>query len=314
MFSTISKEIKEVLASFPLTDTLIINGEKVRIRQEQFIPITASTEDKPIAFVDGGQAEIISAGNFSLHLIRTYAVVFCGLKKVKEYRNEFYLFTKARWMENDIFYESRIFSLHPKIIDEHDLLIASHDAAIRSGTERAPITKVANMARRFAELALAATIEAEQLVLDGTLEKTFPHEEKYLERLPKNTSAVAKTSALFTIGGNSPQVVLNKISPEGCWSYTATERTSFVKLHPRSGHVFRFEGDKNVLGSLVSNSNDALFLGYPYGLIFADAQARVSNEEKKSLAMRFLLDKGNKEIAAYLQSMNAHEILDRMSF
>ncbi len=89
-------------------------------------------------------------------------------------------------------------------------------------------------------------------------------------------------------------------------------KTYFVKLHPESQHIFRFEGDPILLPALVSQCGDALFVGYPYGLILADKFARVSNEEKRSLRMSFLLRNENRILRSYLNSMNAHEILDGM--
>lgn len=76
--------------------------------------------------------------------------------------------------------------------------------------------------------------------------------------------------------------------------------------------MFRFTGNKNFLPPLVENSGDALFLGYPYGLIAVDKFARISNEEKKNLRMNILLKAENKEIAEYLSTTDAHGILDNM--
>ena len=135
-------------------------------------------------------------------------------------------------------------------------------------------------------------------------------QEKYI---PDNVSALAKSSSLFTTSGNSPVILLNKIGLSNCWSYFLTDKTYFVKLNQKAKHVFRFEGNKEVLPYLINNSNDALFLGYPYGLIFVDKIARISNSEKNSLKMNFLLRKDNQEIAEYLNTSNAHEILDNIS-
>jgi hypothetical protein len=62
----------------------------------------------------------------------------------------------------------------------------------------------------------------------------------------------------------------------------------------------------------MHNSSDALFLGYPYGLIAVDKLARVSNEEKRSMTMNILLRAENKDILEYLSTTNAHDILDRL--
>lgn len=312
MIEKISQEIKEVLNSYTEEDNLIFNNKIIKIDKNNFSTINDGNEKKTIAFIDGGQAEIISAGNFCLSFIRVFAQVFKKNKKLDNIKNEFYLFTRAKWINDDLFYESKIFPLTNKIIDEGDLLISSNDTTIKTGTERAPISKISCMARRFAELSLAAQIQADFIVLDGTLEPTYKNEEKFLARLPGNISALAKSSSLFTTSGNSPVVLLNRIGPNYTWSYLVENSSYFVKLNNKAKHVFRFEGNKDVLPLLTKNSQDAIFLGYPYGLIFVDKMARVSNKEKQSLMMNFLLRKENKEIMDYLQTSNAHDILDNL--
>ena len=169
------------------------------------------------------------------------------------------------------------------------------------------------MARRFAELALAKTTEADYVLLDGTLEPTFKYEEMYLAELGSNVSALAKTNSLFTTCGNNPAVLLQKLSPHPhCWCYGIESRNYFIKLHPTAKHVFRFEGNTDILPYLIPQSTDPLFLGYPYGLTHADKMARVSNAERDSLKMSFLLREENKELASYLNVMNAHDILDSL--
>src|SRR3989344_846368 len=86
--------------------------------------------------------------------------------------------------------------------------------------------------------------------------------------------------------------------------------TCLTKLRPAAKHVFRFEGNKEVLPYLPELSKDALFLGYPYGLILADKLARISHQEQKSLSLQLLLKSDSQMISQYLQNANAHEILD----
>lgn len=312
MIEKISQEIRNVLLSFPKEDKIIFNDKLIEINQSNFQTITEKTSNKTIAFVDGGQAEIISAGNFCLSFIRIFAQIFQNNEKLQSHKNEFYLFTKSKWADNDLVYESKIFSLNDNLIDEKDLFISSKDSTIKEGTERASISKVSNMARRFAELSLANKITADFIVLDGTLTPTFKNEEKFLDNISLNVCSLAKTSSLFTVSGDNPVILLNKICSTGNWYYLIDEKTSLVKLHEFSKHVFRFEGDIGALPLLVKNSKDSLFLGYPYGLIFADKFARISNEEKNSLKTSFLLRVENKEIVSYLNSTNAHEILDNL--
>ena len=312
MLNKISQDIREMISNYDKGDSLIFKNKIITINKENFTPLTTNS-GKTIAFIDGGQAEILTAGNFCLSFIRVAAQIFENNKKLETYKNEFYLFTRAEWRNNDLFYKSTIYPLTEKIISEEDLSISSMDNSIRSGQERASITKIINLARRFAELSLAKQISSDFIVLDGSLEATFNNEDKYLRELGTHVGAVAKSSCLFTTLGNSPVVLLHKIGPSGCWSYQVDQLTCFVKLHPQSKHVFRFEGNKDILPYLLGNSTDALFLGYPYGLLHVDRIARVSNEEKKSLMMQFMLKEENKEIIDYLKTSNAHDILDRIS-
>jgi hypothetical protein len=307
MLAEITKHLKEVLNNFNGNDSLIFNNKPIPISKDKFEEIKFIQNDKTIAFVDGGQAEILSAGNFCLSFIRIFSQVFKNNEKLESYKNEFYLLTTSKYSNNEIYYQSKIFPLNDKLVDEEDLFLSSTDNSI-STNERAPISKIADIARRFAELALAREVKADFVVLDGCLDLTYKNEEKYIG----NFNALAKSSSLFTISGNSPVVLLGKLGLDECWFYFVEGKTSFVKLHQNAKHIFRFEGDKEALPLLVKNSSDPLFLGYPYGLIFVDKFARVSNSEKKSLRMNFLLKAENKELAEYLSTTNAHDILDNL--
>lgn len=339
MISEISRHLKEKINSFTGDDSLIYNSKIIKINKNNFETIPEIPENKSIAFIDGGQAEIVSAGNFCVSFIRVAAVIFQNNKKISGCKKEFYLLTTARYVNDnlingnlangDLIYESKMFCSNSgdKLVAEKDLLISSTDPTIKAGIERAPISKISSMARRFAELSMASQVasgaasqtEADFVVIDGTLEQTYKNEEIYLGRLNAKVCSLAKSSSLFTVSGNSPAVLLNKLGLSGCWRYFVDKNGAeqnyfnyFVKLHEKAKHVFRFMGDKEALPYLAGNSSDALFLGYPYGLIAADKLARISNEEKNSLRMNFLLRSENKEIAEYLNTANVHEILDRM--
>jgi len=316
MLSKISQHLKAKIQHFPLSDQLIFNHKLIEINKDNFEPIaplSVNNSQETIAFVDGGQAEILSAGNFCLSFIRIGALVYLDHKLIKDYKHEFFLLTSLKNDFNKLFYESIIFPLAgEKIISEEDLIVSVNEQVLKTGAELGSVSQIANIARRFAELALAAKISADIVVLDGTLEPSYPREEKYLSLLSQNVCALAKSSSLFTASGNSPIVLLNKLSSAHCWSYYLENKNYFVKLHEKAKHIFRFSGNKNFLPDLAKNSTDALFLGYPYGLIAADKSARVSNEEKKSLKMNILLKADNREIVEYLSATNAHDILDNL--
>lgn len=320
MITQISEQLRQKLKVFFLADDILFNNRVIPVAQENFKEVSGFSNDisrKKIAFVDGGQAEILRGGNLCLSFIRIFAQVMQDGKKVDSILYEFYVLTTAVYKKGDIWYEGKIFQEKgEKLVNEDDLVVCSTDSSIRVGGERAAISVVSSMARRFAELKVASIVGGEYVLLDGTLTATYVGEEKYLDTLVmsgKKVGALAKSCVLFTTCGNSPVVLLQKISPiQGCWSYFVEGKSYFVKLHPRARHVFRFEGEREMLDLLVSNSCDALFLGYPYGHIVADKMARVSNSERDGLKMKFLLREENREFADYLNAVNAHDILDRL--
>ena len=66
---------------------------------------------------------------------------------------------------------------------------------------------------------------------------------------------------------------------------------------------------------LSANCKDPVFIGYPYGLIEADKNARISNQEKDMLLTLFSTKFGKdwERIKESLSNIDAHEILDNIS-
>jgi hypothetical protein len=294
-------------------DEICLDGKCVPIKKENFEEIKP-VENKIIAFVDGGQAQLLAAPNFSLDIIRVYAVIFKNKERINKIQKQFYLLTKTN---ERLEYSAEIFG--DQIIDAQDLKLNSLDPTLKQGTQRASINTIANIARRFAELALCKEINADFIVLDGTLEITTTNENKYLKQLPENVCALTKTSRLFSKKGNSIAGILNEISPKTTWLYFVGEENKrkiyFTKLNSYSDYVFHFEGDPEALSALIIHSNDSVFPGYPYGLIYADKFARITNQEKEFLKTQFVtkLGKDFDKFKKYLNAINAHNILDNIS-
>jgi len=312
--------------------------------KKNFHEIAISQQKNKIAFVDGGSAEIIKSANFSLNLIRIYYSIYSGSKRLKAMKRDFYSFTYAKDSNGEIFYETELISPVENIIpDKNDLLLSSFDETIKEGITRANISTVSNLVRRFSELKFASIIagnmdENDIVVLDGSLQCTFTNERKYMDELFAKAlrkgviiSGLSKTTSLMTDNGNSVGNALNKFNIPGKWIYNPVTEInskghkadiSFVKLHEKSKHIFRFEiynAQKNHLNDVISllsnNCKDPVFVGYPYGLIDADRQARVSNNEKGMLRTFFSVKFGKdwERIKETLTSADAHEILDNIS-
>jgi hypothetical protein len=316
LFDQITKAINACTTS-PEQDAIILNGKEYQFSQNTFQPITEK-DKASITFIDGGSATLLSAPNFSLHFIRIYACTFKNNKKTGQHKNEFYLLSTSTG-GHDISYETEIFQIKGEQLI-HNLKLNSHDPTIRTGKERAEITQLANVARRFAEIKLASKLsnQSDFILLDGTLDAAFTNEQSLLDALPDNVVSLAKTTNIFTIKGNSAAAILNDKGPSTAWNYTLTKKerktTMFVKLNPRSEYVFRLEtlSDKPILPTLASHATDPVFLGYPYGLIWADKLARISNHETAMLKTHFMVKLGKNalKIKKYLNAANAHEVLD----
>jgi len=295
----------------------VLNNE-IKLDKEDFSNIKRLDKGR-IAFIDGGQAELLKAVNFSLQFIRTAALIFEDNKKKERMISEFFVLIN---MEKDDYY-TEIFPVKGKSIE--GIKINSFDESIRDGKERASISKIGGIIRRFAELELARDIvgDVDAVVLDGSLKSMVKGEDEKIERLFKKAeekdtvvSGLAKTSKIVKDG----KCILSRLmNIEGEWCYNFRKGENIVKLNKNSNYVFEFninkDNDKdNVLGMLAVNSNDAVFPGYPYGLILVDKLARVSNEEKDYLFTRLKSSAGEKwrKIRKGLNVLNAHDILDNI--
>lgn len=101
-----------------------------------------------------------------------------------------------------------------------------------------------------------------------------------------------------------------------------------VKLHPNSEYAFRLEILKEqaeklpqkelegFLGTLAANSRDVSFPGYPYGLVDADANARVRENEMDYHTTLFLSESSKKgrwkNLINHLKATDAHEHLNKI--
>ena len=331
------------------------------LSKERLHLITRDGRDQTLAFIDGGNQELIGAPNFSIQLNRIYFNLFKGNKRIIQdtipHAMAFYSATFSRLHEGSIFYDTTLFPTQEEwsghLPSEADLSFNSMDRTVIVGTQRADIQRVGSIARRFAEWNYARFV-AEQvldkndiLVTDGTLQTAFKNEDSYFQKLEQSSidhgvilAGLAKTSALFTSTGLSLIGSILKLAQQcelgNCkWGYYPVAdglnpehgvRISAVKLHEQSNHVFRFElskrqvdgmGDDDmsrILASLATNSRDSSFPGYPYGLVEADASARVTNEEAQTQRVLLLSEISRREItdkiSRHMSASNAHDVLD----
>ncbi|MBR9690894.1 DNA double-strand break repair nuclease NurA [Candidatus Woesearchaeota archaeon] len=304
------------------------------ISKNNFKEIKSIKTNKKIAFIDGGNQEIISSSNFSLQLMKVHYCIYETNKRIKNKTFETYALISAG-SKDTMGYNVKLF-FKSKTLDFENLWFTLDDTTMMMGEHNVKIETIADTTRKLLELKTASNLCDKLsncvIVLDRTLEATVTGEEKLFEEIyfkaQKNNvsiTAIAKTNSILTKSGNSFSAILNQIGPDAHWTYypiTDIEspkhkaKMYIVKLHPKTKHTFRLEVNNEnineVLSLLVENSKDPVFLGYPYGLIDADKNARVSNKEVEILKTRLFVKLGKdfKKISAYLNTKNAHDILD----
>ena len=345
MFDEVISRILDSVAEKQLSENMFakFSGEGYkahRIDKNNFHEIKKPDSGGKIAFIDGGNAEIIGSANFSLNLVRVSCAIYHNNKKVGIKKFEVLAFINSFNEGGEIHYKCTFFNLGNGI-DMDEIAFSSLDNTLMAGINRAEIGNVSNAVRRFYELRAAKYVADNKLagivVLDGNLQCTLTNESKHMKDLQNSCEsnsvilcALSKTSSLFTDNGDLLSAVLLRLSWTDSWHYypiadiesgSHKADVHFAKLNGSSRHVFRLEILKSqkeyaemAISEISLNCSDPIFLGYPYGLVEADRIARVSKQERESLKTMLLVKLRSRNIEKYLNAVNAHEILDKISF
>lgn len=331
---------------------------------ENFREIKTIESGRKIAFIDGGNQEVVGAPNFSVQINRVFFNVFRDKKRILERqiprRIEFFSVTFSSFRHDEIFYDTSIFPVSEEfesfLPDEKDLSFSSMDRSVMQGNLRADISIVSSISRRFAEWEFAKHImeneleEKDVIVMDSTLQTAFTNESKYsktIYELAKKkdiiVTGLTKTCGLFTTTGLSLLGAARKFAKNNniaypiWYYYPVAEAFSpvheavilLVKLNPMTERIFRFEIYRDqakklsikeideIMSCLSQNSGDITFPGYPYGLIDADANARVRFDEMqryKYSLLSAMSKKGKwKKFARHIQAKDAHDKLNQIT-
>ncbi len=287
---------------------------------------------KRVIFTDGGNAELFNNNSLSVQKLRVYSSVYENKKRLQSFREDLDAIAYTSIRNGEIIYT---LETEPNKIN---LSLDSNDSSIRKGMNRAQISSMFDVARRFLEIKQSSDMcrkfHNSLIVLDGTLKPNYPGEKEILNELYKTAEendcfvcAVAKTNNLITNKSLPVNYVLEKIAPFEKWYYypimqnkNSNHKAEIImaKLNKSSKFIFRIEIAKhnmNNIGTIIATlkefSSDFSFPGYPYGLIDADRFARISNDEKNILRLRFL-HKLNKEVVNSENNTTAHDILNRI--
>ncbi|HLD86753.1 MAG TPA: DNA double-strand break repair nuclease NurA [Candidatus Nanoarchaeia archaeon] len=295
-------------------------------------------DGKTLAFIDGGQAELLSSPDLSVGIIRVCCCAYKNKKRAFSLSSEFYVVITPSRIDDDMGFSVETFPLKGEIFPNKELLaLSSSDQTIRSGVRKATPSSLLPVARRFAELELASHAigrleKGDMAVLDGTLQENYTNESILLKSLrqkaeEKNISvvAVAKTNSILSRSGASFGAILSHKHPAKEWWYAPLANPKngaphlfFAHLHPKAPHVFLMDSFKEprveIFTALLSHSNDSVFIGYPYGLVEVDRMARISNQDTSYLQTRLMEKIGRQHLTSLLATKNAHEILDSIRF
>ncbi len=302
--------------------------EIFKIKKEKFQKIKKSKK-KNIVFIDGGSQEIFSAPNISLFFNRIYYCVYDNNKRLKSKKYEFYSLIYTEEKHKELFFNTEFFFLKGKF-EIPEMRFSVKDETLCFGNNIVDISVLGNNIRKLLEIKAASQIDEKDsiIVLDRNLEQKITYEQEFFKELYNKTKennnivcAISKTSILLTQKGNSLNALLNSLGPKGEWHYKIAKSRDFgiyfVKLHLKSKYIFRLDimnNEEDVFFNLKLNSTDPVLLGYPYGLIEADKNARVSNKEREFLKMQLIVKFGSefKQFKKYLQSKDVHSILDNI--
>jgi hypothetical protein len=239
--------------------------------KERFRKITPIESNRKLAFVDGGNLELLGAPNFSVQLNRVYASIWKNNKRYTELRLPQLEFFSAIFSimddEGKLAYRTIVVPCdisHKALLpDSSDLSFSPYEDTIRMGTQMADTTLVASIARNFAEWKFAAYVadfldRDDIIVMDGSLQTNFKNEQEYFRHLEETTqkkgvilSSISKTSSLFTDSGLSLLGAISQfasnIKIDGEWCHPIFDSNKhhlfclIVKLQAISEWVFRMD-------------------------------------------------------------------------
>ncbi len=300
----------------------------VSFSEDYFFSLTPKQRARLMLFIDGGNAELLKTPEYSLQFLRFAAVGFHGQQRIFQRKKEGYLLVRTQALNGKQYFLAQCYG----DFAESEELVLAHDDPLLQGKN--DIAQIGGIFRALYEIHFATEMLSEDalVVFDRALFPENRYEEAAFSSLyaraaeKKNIiTGLNKTTSLLCNTGESVVSVLSHFEKKGSWVYYPVFSSSdqkhhavisFVKLHPQARHIFRFEVQEEykeqicaIASWLASLSCDAVFLGYPYGLIVADQLARVSNREKEMLRMLFFSFAGEQFATT---ALNAHEILDRI--
>ncbi|MEM4396953.1 MAG: hypothetical protein QXR30_04855 [Candidatus Woesearchaeota archaeon] len=293
------KNLKKVLEDKKINDDFEIffkdiNSEKISLNS--FRKIDENSKDFETFFIDGGNNIIFDETDLINFL------VYVGFTKYKNIEFQYgHIFRFDITLELIESKEDKL--LYKTHVDELD------EIKIKQKLEKLDVEKIKNelihsipktvecsdlddnskfsRIRKMLELKLSKILnEFSLVILDGSLDSNNDEEKKLIASI-KNIIALSKKSKLITNSGIGFERFFNQVKFPTPWFVKIGKKDDFeiyaLKFTNLKNYVFRLdskiENVEEVLSFLYKHSKDGLAFGYPFGLVFIDHLARVSNED-----------------------------------
>jgi hypothetical protein len=155
--------------------------------KDSFHAIKETPSVRHLAFVDGGNLEVLGAPNFSIQLNRVYSCIWDKTKKEVQSRIpavEFFSATYARSNDGNISYEAFVVPTKPEdsifLPETKDLSVRAFEGNSTNGNPSS-VQALGSMARNFAEWRYATVLSEylnkdDVIVMDGSLQTGFRNE------------------------------------------------------------------------------------------------------------------------------------------
>jgi hypothetical protein len=241
-------------------------------RKESFFAVRPVKSGRQLAFIDGGNLELLGAPNFSVQLNRIYACVWKDNSRkniLKVPLVEFFSAIYSIMQGDDIIFNAIIVPTSAEfsrfLPDPTDLIVRYSERPTNDtvATVRMDTSRVASIARNFAEWCFAEKLVPfldtdDVIVMDGSLQTQFQNEWKYFRNLEDATkkqgvilTSLSKTSTLLTDTGLSLLGAISQFASDagigGEWYHPIFESHKHhvagvvVKLKSASEWVFRLD-------------------------------------------------------------------------
>jgi len=276
------KEIAEILSSDISKRELgdpFFNKEEYQtypLDKENFNSILSANEDRKIAFIDGGNQELLATPEYSIQINRIYFNIFENnrriLPKFIPQRIEFLSITSSTY-DGKVNFKTLISPVKDNFMEylpkKEFLSVTAEEEEVMAGTQ-AGMERIASMARRFSEWTIAehiidSELEAGDIIVkDGSLQTSHVNENKYVNKLFKKAeekniifTGLSKTCRLTTDTQISLIASIQRLAEESNvkydkWCYYPIANSikansehkaviMAVKLNKNADRAFRFE-------------------------------------------------------------------------